>query len=74
MPDSRYEHLTWRRRRPTRLAVSVPRSTLLLGADHILKVESTIFSEDYKRFFFRDIQSITIRTNRRLQLWNVVLV
>lgn len=74
MPDSRYEHLTWRRRRPTRLAVSVPRSTLLLGSDHILKVESTIFSEDYKRFFFRDIQSITIRTNRRLQLWNVVLV
>jgi hypothetical protein len=74
MADSRYEHLTWRRRRPTRLAVSVPRSTLLLGSDHILKVESTIFSEDYKRFFFRDIQSITIRTNRRLQLWNVVLV
>jgi hypothetical protein len=74
MPDSGYNRLTWRSRRFTRLAVSAPRSTLLLGSDHILKVESTIFSEDYKRFFFRDIQSITIRTNRRWELWNVVLV
>src|SRR4030095_7308265 len=73
MPDSGYKQLTWRRRRSTKLALSAPRSTLLLGSDHILKVESTIFSEDYKRFFFRDIQSMIIRTNRRRELWNVVL-
>jgi hypothetical protein len=33
----------------------------------------TIFSEDYKRFFFRDIQSITMKTNRRWIVWNGVL-
>jgi hypothetical protein len=45
----------------------------LLGEDHILKVELTIFSEDYKRFFFRDIQSIVIKTNRRRMVWNIIL-
>jgi hypothetical protein len=74
MPDSSYERLTWRRRRATRISLSVPRSTLLLGEDHILKVESTIFAEGYKRFFFRDIQSITIKTNRRRSFWNAALV
>jgi hypothetical protein len=73
MPDSGYKQLTWRRRRSTKLSLSAPRSTLLLGEDHLLKVESTIFSEDYKRFFFRDIQSITIKTNRRRMVWNSVL-
>jgi len=71
--SSSYKRLTWRRRRPTRIALSAPRSTLLLGDDHLLKVESTIFAEDYKRFFFRDIQSITIKTNRRWAVWNGVL-
>jgi hypothetical protein len=32
-----------------------------------------MFSETYKRFFFRDIQSITIKTNGRRSIWNVVL-
>jgi len=44
-----------------------------LGDDHILKVDSTLFSESYKRFFFRDIQSLTIKTNRRWIVWNGVL-
>jgi hypothetical protein len=74
MPDSNYKRLTWRRRRATKISVSVPRSTLLLGEDHVLKVDSTIFAEDYKRFFFRDIQSITIKTNRRRGFWNAALV
>jgi hypothetical protein len=73
MPDSRYTRLTRRKRRSTKIAFSAPRSALLLGQDHILKVESTMFSEDYKRFFFRDIQSITIKTNRRRIVWNGVL-
>ena len=74
MPDSNYKRLTWRRRRPIRFLGSAPRATLLIGPDHILKVESTTFSEDYRRFFFRDIQSITIKTNRRRMIWNITLV
>jgi hypothetical protein len=73
MASSGYKRLTWRRRRPTRISIAAPRSTLLLGEDHILKVESTMFAEDYKRFFFKDIQSITIKTNRRRMIWNAVL-
>jgi len=73
MPDNRYTRLTWRKRRSTKIALSAPRSALLLGQDHILKVESAIFAEDYKRFFFRDIQAITIKTNRRQIVWNGVL-
>ena len=74
MPNSSYKRLTWRTRRATKISITVPRSTLLLGEDHIRKVGSTIFAEDYKRFFFRDIQSITIKTNRRRMVWNGVLV
>jgi len=74
MPDKSYKRLTWRRRRATKIALNVPRSTLLLGEDHILKVESSIFSESYRRFFFRDIESISIRTNRRRDYWNMFLV
>jgi hypothetical protein len=73
MPDSRYKRLTWRSRRPTKIALTAPRATLLLGEDHILKVDATPFSESYRRFFFRDIQSITIKTNRRRLVWNIVL-
>jgi len=73
MPVSNYRRLTWRSRRPTRIALAVPRTTLLFGDDHILKVDSTLFAESYKRFFFRDIQSITIKTNRRREIWNIVL-
>ena len=73
MPSNPYKRLTWRSRRPSRFAIGAPRSSLLVGEDHLLKVESTIFSESYKRFFFRDIQSVMIKTNRRRMVWNVVL-
>ena len=46
-------------------------SSLWIGGDHILKVEHSRYSESYRRFYFRDIEAITIReTNRRLW-WNV---
>src|SRR3954463_10314707 len=33
---------------------------LYLGADHLLQVSSTMFTERYKRFYFRDVQAIII--------------
>lgn len=44
------------------------RYTLWLGADHILFVDSSRFSETYKRFYLRDIQTIIIRQAPRFVL------
>jgi hypothetical protein len=42
------------------------RCRLYLGTDHILAVDNHRFSEDYKRFYFRDIQAFVIRRDNRL--------
>ena len=48
-------------------------SSLWLGADHLLMIDSNRFTERYKRFYFRDIQAfIVVKTSRRLK-WNVAL-
>ena len=48
-------------------------STLWLGKDHLLAIYSTGYTEEYKRFYYRDIQAlITRKTNRRAVL-NVLL-
>lgn len=37
------------------------RSTLWLAPDHLLSLDRTIGSESYRRFYFRDIEAITVR-------------
>jgi len=44
-----------------------------MGDDHILAVDSNGFSEDYKRFYFSDIQTIVTRRTRRGATWSIVL-
>jgi hypothetical protein len=44
------------------------RNTLWLGEDHLLLVDSSRFSETYKRFYLRDIQTIIIRKSPRFML------
>jgi hypothetical protein len=52
------------------LQVMATSSRLWLGRDHLLLVDSSGFTETYKRFYFRDIAAITLaRTNRRA-VWN----
>jgi len=46
---------------------------LYLGPDHLLQVFSTGFTETYKRFYFRDIQAITIRKTIAGKVVNAVL-
>lgn len=46
---------------------------LWLGPDHLLWVESTGFSERYKRFYYKDIQSITIQRTNLYLILNLVL-
>jgi hypothetical protein len=45
---------------------------LYLGPDHLLMVSSSGYTETYKRFFFRDIQSITVRKSNLGKVWNIV--
>lgn len=47
--------------------------SLLLGDDHLLQVESERgFIEQYKRFYFRDIQAIILRKNSRFLVGNLI--
>ncbi|MFN7139480.1 MAG: hypothetical protein ACK4UN_09085 [Limisphaerales bacterium] len=63
MAEKEYRKLPGRGIRSTGL-VSVTRNicSLYLGNDHLLQVESISgYSEEYKRFYFRDIQAITVQ-------------
>jgi len=42
-------------------------STLWLGPDHLLRVDSHRYAEDYKRFYYGDIQSIVLLPSTRRQ-------
>jgi hypothetical protein len=74
MPETQYRRLTWPHRRKSGLvAVTNIRSSLWLGNDHLLAIDSNGYSESYKRFYFQDIQAITTRLTQRWIIWNWVL-
>jgi len=43
-------------------------SSVWLGSDHLLLVKSARFREEYKRFYFRDIQAIVVAKARRIHI------
>jgi hypothetical protein len=43
---------------------------LYQGPDHLLLVASSGYTENYKRFYFRDIQAITVQASARGKVWN----
>jgi hypothetical protein len=47
--------------------MSSPTTSLWLGPDHLLKVERAASRENYKRFFYRDIQAIMVEEASRWQ-------
>jgi hypothetical protein len=53
--------------------VSAIRSRLWLGKDHVLNIDSQWYSEDYKRFYFRDIQAFVIRKTTGGRTVNIVM-
>jgi hypothetical protein len=69
-----YGRLTRARSRRGLGMIAAPRSSLWIGRDHLLKIDSMRFTEEYKRFYFRDIQAITICLNQRRSTWNLILV
>ena len=50
------------------------RTSLWQGKDHLLYLFSTGYTEDYKRFYYSDIQAITIRKTIRYMVWNIILL
>ena len=75
MAEKQYQRLTWPAAYSSgRIIVAVSwRQSLWLAQDHLLSIRSNRFIEEYRRFYFRDIQAITIRKTRRREFWNVVL-
>lgn len=72
MAESTYQRLTKSRNRSEFAIISASRSSLWLGADHLLCLDSNGYAESYKRFYFRDIQAITFKRTKRYQWWNVI--
>lgn len=42
------------------------------GKDHLLLAQTMGYSEEYKRFYFRDIQAILLRPSNRRLVWGIV--
>ena len=74
MPELRYQRLTRARARNFFSVAFMSRTSLWLGDDHLLCVDNNGYSESYKRFYFRDIQAITIRETNRRNIWNAILL
>lgn len=53
--------------------LTAPVSTLWVGSDHLLLVDSYGASEDYRRFYFAEIQAFAVRRTRRLEIGAAVL-
>jgi hypothetical protein len=53
------------------LSLSGIRASLWLGKDHVLCIYNKGYEEDYKRFYFRDIQAFVIHQDNRRLLWNI---
>ena len=67
-----YVKLPGRGLRRVAVAVSATRCRLWLASDHLLAVDFTVASEDYRRFYFRDIEAFVIRRTGVRQVWNWV--
>jgi len=57
-------------RRQGLISVWSTRSRLYVGKDHLLCVDSQLIAEDYKRFYYRDIQAIIVRLSNRRNIWS----
>jgi hypothetical protein len=72
MAEPQYERLARPRSRSQFSVVYRARSGLWLGNDHLLQVETNGFTENYKRFYFRDIQTITQVETKRGRVWSII--
>src|SRR4029078_13353826 len=72
MPEKEYKRLTRALPRAKFAVVSSGNSSLWLGKDHLLCIDTNGYTENYKRFYFRDIQAFVIRKTDRYKWWGIV--
>jgi hypothetical protein len=48
------------------------KQSLWQGPDHLIWVEGNLFSERYKRFFYKDIQALVVCRANRQTIWTIV--
>src|SRR5258706_713847 len=58
------------RRLPGKGLAAFQHVRLFQGPDHLLQIASSGYSEGYKRFYFRDIQSISVHKTHIGKIWN----
>ncbi len=73
MPEKEYQRLTRARPRAKFAVISSGNSSLWLGKDHLLCIDTNGYTESYKRFYFRDIQALIIRKTERQKWWGLIL-
>jgi hypothetical protein len=73
MANREYQRLTRSHARSAFNVAFVSRSSLWLAPDHLLLVDSNGYTETYKRFYFRDIQALTLALTKRRLVWNCIL-
>jgi hypothetical protein len=72
--EKEYQRLPGRgSRKQGAISVTTSRSRLWLGKDHLLCIDSAYYSENYKRFYFRDIQAFIVRKTKSGMIVNIVL-
>jgi hypothetical protein len=49
------------------------RASAWLGPDHLLYVTTSGYTEEYKRFYYRDIQAIVMRKTKMAMVWTAIL-
>src|ERR1700693_1356242 len=71
MAEIKYKRLT---RARSRFSIAVlSRTSLWLGPDHLLYVESNGYTETYKRFYFRDIQAFTVQQTPTARTVSIII-
>jgi hypothetical protein len=69
MADQDYRRLTRPQARFGFGVFTTSRSSLWLGKDHLLVIETTGYTETYKRFYFRDLHGVFLWTTSQ---WKIV--
>lgn len=69
--NKEYQKIPGRGYRTDGVGLVVRRSARLwLASDHLLMIFSTMFNEEFKRFYLRDIQAITVRKTNNAFIWS----
>jgi len=71
--EPKYKRLTRARPRARFAIISTGNSSLWLGPDHLLCIDSNGYTENYKRFYFRDIQAFIVRKTDAHKYTSLVL-